>query len=345
VPKTIRRSPLVAGVLVLLLGVAVAGCGSDDSSNLPDGVVARVGDANITRAQLDRQIAMTAAEAKAQGQTVPAEGAEGYEQLEQQALQTVRQGKIIDFEARACGTPCEVTKKEIDEDLARIIETNFEGSQKQFNDFLKERGLTRAGARDIVRSGLQQQELFAHVTRGVRFSEADAKKYYEDNPDQFKVAAGRTASHILVESEAEANSIRAEVTPENFAELARENSTDEGSAKQGGSLGPIQKGQLVPEFEKVAFALEDGEISDPVKTQFGWHIITVQITPASTTSFAEAKSQIISSQLAQRRQDEFTTWSEDVLKKWDERTVYANDDLKPATTEAEPAQAPETTTP
>jgi foldase protein PrsA len=345
VPKTIRRSPLVAGVLVLLLGVAVAGCGSDDSANLPDGVVARVGDANITQAQLDRAIAMTAAEAKAQGQTVPAEGAEGYEQLEQQALQSLRQQRIVAFEARECGTPCEVTKKEIDADLQRIVETNFSGSQKQFDAFLKERGYSKTDARDIVKGTLQQQALFAHVTRGVRFSEADARKYYEDNPDQFKVAAGRTASHILVATKEEADRIRAEVTPENFAELARENSTDKGSAQQGGSLGPIQKGQLVPEFEKVAFALEDGEISDPVKTQFGWHIITVQITPASTTSFAEAKSQIISSQLAQRRQDEFTTWSEDVLKKWDERTVYANDDLKPATTEAEPAQAPETTTP
>lgn len=341
-PKTIRRSPLVAGVLVLLVGVAVAGCGSDDSANLPDGVVARVGDANITQAQLDRAIAQTAAEAKAQGQSVPAEGAEGYEQLEQQALQSLRQQRIVDFEARECGTPCKVTKQEIDADLQRIVESNFNGSQKQFEEFLKDRGITKAEARDIVKNGLQQQELFAHVTRGVRFSEADAKEYYEDNPDQFKVAAGRTASHILVATKEEADRIRAEVTPDNFAELARENSTDEGSAKQGGSLGPIQKGQLVPEFEKVAFSLKDGEISDPVKTQFGWHIITVQTTPASTTSFADAKSQIISSQLAQRRQDTFTKWSEEVLRKWDERTLYARSDLEPATTQSE---APATTAP
>jgi peptidyl-prolyl cis-trans isomerase C len=175
--------------------------------------------------------------------------------------------------------------------------------------------------------------------------EADAKKVYDEKIKEIKPEQEIRARHILVESEAEANSIRAEVTPENFAELARENSTDEGSAKQGGSLGPIQKGQLVPEFEKVAFSLEDGEISDPVKTQFGWHIIMVDITPASTTSFADAKSQIISSQLAQRRQDKFTTWSEGVLKKWDERTVYAADHLEPSTTQAEPAEAPETTTP
>ena len=138
-------------------------------------------------------------------------------------------------------------------------------------------------------------------------------------------------------TKAEADRIRAEVTPENFAELARENSTDTGSAKQGGSLGPIQKGQLVPEFEKVAFALKDGEISQPVKTQFGWHIIMVDITPAKTTSFADAKDQIVQTQLSQKRQAEYTTWYTGVLKDWDGRTVYANADLKPTTAEQTPA--------
>ena len=337
--KTIRRSPLVAGVLVLLVavGVGVTACGGDgDSADLPAGVVARVGDANVTQEQLDAAISQTTAEAKAQGQTVPTAGSDGYDQVQQQALQSLVQQRIVGFEARECGNPCEVTDEQIDEDLARIIETNFNGKQKEFNDFLKDRGITQADARDIVKNGLQQQKLFNHVTRGVRFTEADAKAYYDEHPDEFKVAAGRTASHILVATEAEADRIRAEVTPENFAELARENSTDTASAKQGGSLGQIQKGQLVPEFEKVAFALKDGEISQPVKTQFGWHIITADVTPARTTSFAEAKDQIIQTQLSQKRQAEFTTWSEGVLKDWEERTVYADADLKPppATTQA-----------
>ena len=90
----------------------------------------------------------------------------------------------------------------------------------------------------------------------------------------------------------------------------------------------------MPEFEKVAFALEDGEISQPVKTQFGWHIITVNVTPASTTSFADAKDQIVSTQLDQKRQAEFTKWSEGVVEDWTDRTVYSDPDLRPATTEA-----------
>ena len=138
-------------------------------------------------------------------------------------------------------------------------------------------------------------------------------------------------------TKAEADKIRAEVTPENFAQLARENSTDTTTKDKGGELGALVKGQFVPEFDKAAFALKDGEISQPVKTQFGWHIITVQTTPAHTTSFAEAKAGIIASQLAQKRQQAFVDWSQGVLKKWDARTVYADTSLKPP---AAPTTAP-----
>jgi foldase protein PrsA len=341
VPQTIRRSPLVAGVLVLLVavGVGVTACGGDgDSADLPEGVVARVGDASITQEQLDAAISQTSAEAKSQGQTVPAQGSDGYQQLEQQALQSLVQQRIVGFEARECGEPCKVTDVQIDDDLDRIIQTNFNGKQKEFDDFLKDRGITQADARDIVKNGLQQQKLFNHVTRGVRFTDADAKAYYEEHPDEFKVAAGRTASHILVPTEAEAERIRAEATPENFAQLASENSTDTGTANQGGELGPVQKGTFVPEFEKAALALKDGEISQPVKTQFGWHIIMVDVTPARTTSFADAKDQIVSTQLAQKRQAEFTEWSEGVLEDWEGRTVYANADLKPPEQPEQPAE-------
>ncbi len=276
-----------------------------------------------------------AAQSKAQGQSVPAEGAAGYDGFRSQTLQVLVRQKVVGFEARECGNPCKVTEQQVDDDVARTIETEFEGKPKEFAAFLRESGLTEADARDILKSGLQERKLFNHVTRGVRFTDADAKAYYEEHPDEFKVAAGRVASHILVETKAEADRIFAEVNRDNFAQLAEANSTDTGSAKQGGSLGPIQKGQLVPEFEKAAFALRDGQISRPVETQFGWHIITVDVTPARTTSFADAKDQIIASQLGQKREAEYTTWNDEVAEDWNARTVYADPGLEPATTEAE----------
>ena len=322
--KTLVPALLIAGVAAL----GLTACG-DDSSKLPDGVVAQVGDAEISRAQLDDTLAQNQASAEASGQSFPQPGTSEYTQAEQQALEGLVLEQVVGFEARKCGPPCAVTDKDVTGALNEIIDTNFGGSQEQFDDFLKQQDLTRPEARELVKFQEQQEQLFNQVTRGVRFTRAEARAFYDANTDQFKVPAGREASHILVATKAEADQIRAQVTPENFAELARENSTDEGSAQQGGSLGQIQKGQLVPEFEKVAFALKDGEISQPVKTQFGWHIIMVDLTPASTTSFAEAVDGILSSQLDQARQEAWTEWRDGVLAEWNERTVYANSDLEP----------------
>ena len=347
--KTNRRSPLFAGVIVGLaaLGAAgillLSGCG-DDASSLPDGVVARVNDTSITEKQLTTTIEQSRAQAKSQGQTLPAVGEDGYDQVRQQALQQLIQQEVVSAEARECGKPCAVTAADISAELVRIRKANFNDSQKEFDAFLKKSAITKAGARDIVRNQLEQQKLLDNVTRGVRFTAADARTYYDENRAQFTVAAGRTASHILVKTKAEADRIRAEATPANFARLAKENSTDTGSAQQGGDLGQIQKGQLVPEFEKVAFALKDGEISPPVKTQFGWHIIMVKITPAKTTSFAEAKDQIITSQLSAKRQETWTAWGEKALKDAEAHTVYASASLKPSTTTASTSAAPDAPT-
>ena len=237
--------------------------------------------------------------------------------------------EVVGFEARKCGPPCKVTDAQVTAALDEIIESNFNGSQEEFDDFLTQQELTPAKARELVRFQEQQEALFNQVTRGVRFNREQAREFYDANPEQFEVPAGREASHILVETKAEADRIRAEATLDNFAELAGENSTDEGSKEQGGSLGQIQRGQLVPPFEKVAFALKDGEISDPVKTQFGWHVITVDVTPASTTSFADAADQIVTTQLDQARQERWTEWRDGVLEEWRERTVYASSDLEP----------------
>jgi parvulin-like peptidyl-prolyl isomerase len=318
-------------MLAVALGVGalgIAGCGGD-SADLPEGTAARVGDAPIKQTALDRQVEQSVAAFESQGQAAPAEDTEQYQQLVQQSMQTLVQQKIIAAEAAKCGEPCAVTKDEVTEELQSIIATEFSDSQQEFNEFLDQRKLTRAEARTIVRNSLLQQKLFENVTRGVRFSEEDAKAYYDENGEQFSTPAGRRASHILVATKTEADAIRARVNSGNFAAIAREESTDTGSATQGGDLGIIQKGQLVPEFEKVAFELKDGEISRPVETQFGWHIITVELVPASTTPFAQAKDGIMQNQLQQKRQEAYSEWAETAISDWEERTVYARDELKP----------------
>ena len=336
-----RRGRRIAAVLcAAALGagaLVAAGCGSDD---LPEGAVARVGDNTITEAALERQLEKDLAGYAAQGAELPEEGTEEYADLvadaERQSLQTLIQQHIIAAEARICGSPCAVGDDDITAELSSIIETEFNDSAEDFDTFLEERKLTRVDARAIVRSSLQQQRLQEHVVGGA-VSEDDAREYYDENQEQFTTPAGRHASHILVATEAEAQAIRDRVTVDNFAEIASEESTDAGSAPQGGDLGAIQPGQFVPEFEEAAMALEDGGISDPVQTQFGWHIITVSVEPESVQPFDEVKDAII----ANRRQTAFSEWAQETISSWEDRTVYARDDLRPADPEAIDETAPE----
>lgn len=125
----------------------------------------------------------------------------------------------------------------------------------------------------------------AAVLADVQVSDDDIKQYYEQNKQRFTNEARRRVSHILIEDGGDAEAAKAKAQeladrlrsePGRFADLARDESADRGSANQGGSLGWITRGALVPEFEEVAFSLPAGQVSDPVRTEFGWHLILVE---------------------------------------------------------------------
>ena len=114
------------------------------------------------------------------------------------------------------------------------------------------------------------------IIEDVSATDEDVQAFYDENLDKFALPEKVRARHILVENEEDAVKILAEIQGgKPFAEAAKESSICP-SKEEGGDLGFFGKGQMVPEFETVAFALETGEMSDPVKTQFGWHIIMME---------------------------------------------------------------------
>jgi len=126
-----------------------------------------------------------------------------------------------------------------------------------------------------ARTKLLMEQLLQTEAKGA-VSEAAMRKVYDEAIGQMKKEPEVRARHILVETEDEAKAVAAELKKgADFAELAKTKSKDPGSA-DGGDLGYFTKDQMVPEFSEVAFKLDKGALSDPVKSQFGWHVIKVE---------------------------------------------------------------------
>ena len=190
-----------------------------------------------------------------------------------------------------------------------------------------------------VRRRLLREQYFEKQLKGV-ISEADAKKIYDQRVAQLKSENEVAARHILVDNEEKAIEILAKIKAGgDFAALAKENSTDTGSKEQGGFLGYFGRGQMVPEFEKAAFTMIKGQISEPVKTNFGWHIIKLEDRRRKPPpSFDDVKETILNSLAVLKAQEVVAA----LRKKAD--VEYLDDDIKKQVEEQEKKKAAEAKT-
>ncbi|HLK11604.1 MAG TPA: peptidylprolyl isomerase [Candidatus Binatia bacterium] len=170
------------------------------------------------------------------------------------------------------------------------------------NDLLFEEGKTDGYDRDPdverqvndLRKRLVVQKVMRKYQTPPEITDEQARAYYDENKALYSTTQVR-ASHILVKDEDTAKQILAELRahPERFAEIAKEKSIDTASAAKGGDLGLFGPGRMVPDFERVAFALDVGKISDVVKTQYGYHIIMVtERKEGEQKPFEQVKEQI-----------------------------------------------------
>lgn len=137
---------------------------------------------------------------------------------------------------------------------------------------------------------------------GKPLDDAEVQAAYDARVAEFEPAKEWNAAHILVATEEEAKDIKAQLDGgADFATIAREKSTDPGSGANGGSLGWFGAGQMVPEFEAAVVALQPGQISDPVKSQFGWHIVRLDEVRDSTPPSLDQLRPEIESELRQKK--------------------------------------------
>jgi peptidyl-prolyl cis-trans isomerase C len=180
--------------------------------------------------------------------------------------------------------------------------------------------------------------------------DSEVKAFFDQNADKFTIGTKIKASHILVGTEEEAKNVTEKLNKgEKFEKLAKELSKDTGSAPKGGDLGYFGRGQMVPEFEQAALSLKPGEVSAPVKTRFGFHVIKlVDIKKGEPANFDQSKDSIKKQLLGEKRKKIFDGF---VNKLKSDAKVSTNDDTiagltlpweQAAPAPAEAAPVPET---
>ena len=172
-------------------------------------------------------------------------------------------------------------------------------------------------ALEHMQATLLKQYAMRNLLSKVTVTPEEVKTYFMAHRDAFKKPESAKASHILVDTEDKAKEILAEINDGlDFAEAAKKYSSCPSSA-QGGSLGEFTRGRMVPEFDAAVFAMEVGQISDPVKTQFGYHLIKLDdFSPEEPAKLDEVENQVTDQCLNAKRQEVYLAKKEELSKKY-----------------------------
>lgn len=274
--------------LIPFAAIAIlAGCSNQESRS-----VAEIGDEKITEAELNKMLQ------KQHGTTM---------------LDTLISYKIVELEAEKAGI--EVTDEEVDAEYKLYSEQY--GGEDGMKTMLEEYNMTEDDVREDIRIYLLTLKL---LETQVEVTDDEILAFFEENKSNFTTAESITASHILVEKEALAKELIERINDgEDFTELAKEYSTEEGAADTGGSLGTFGRGEMVAEFEKAAFAMEVGELSSaPVKTEHGYHVILIEDKVAGEDADFESSKDEARKMLLEEKMDEaYTPWLEEKYEEYD----------------------------
>jgi foldase protein PrsA len=322
-----KQVQFLAVLTVAATAFVVAGCGGGGgggSQAVPDDAVAEVGSQAVSKVQFNVLLQQARQSYKARKQAFPKAGTAEYKQLQDQALDYLVQR--AEFEQKAKDLGITITDSKVDARLKQIKTQYFGGSEKKYNDQLKSQGLTDQQVRDDVRSQLLSQAIFNKITSKVKVDSKAVETYYNANKSQYSQPASRDVRHILVSSKSLAQTLDRRLQGDkgkDFATLAKKYSKDPGSAAQGGKL-TVSKGQTVPEFDKVAFSLKTNEISDPVHTTYGWHIIQAlsAVRPAKQTPLSDVKASIQAQLLQTKKNAAMNKWVAGVKKDYADQISY-----------------------
>jgi hypothetical protein len=297
-----------AGLCAGLCGAALlAGCGgsSGSGSDVPPGAVATVAGSTITARQLEQTLNIARLSLKT---NYPTPGTDEWIALRTRALEALAHDAELRAWARDLGAT--VKPGAVDAALKQTLTSAFPGKtagtidQKKVEAEFKRTGMTRELLRHRLETKLLAAAAAAKVGGAPKVTDAQVKAQYEkDKATVYKQPERRAVRHILVKTKATADEVYAQLqgSDARFAELATEYSTDTTKAS-GGDLGVVNRAGLVKPFADVAFTIEQGVVSEPVKTEFGWHLIeaTGPVQPESTRPLDAGLKKEIRAQLVEK---------------------------------------------
>ncbi|OXS63921.1 foldase protein PrsA [Bacillus sp. V-88] len=227
------------------------------------------------------------------------------------ALDTLIAEKIVKLESEK--KDLTVKDSEIKKELENI-KAQYD-SEEAFKEALASSGADLDSVKENIKTYLLTEKL---LKDRVKITDDQIKEYFEANKDTFAQKEQVEASHILVDDEKTAQEVKKKLDDGgDFAELAKEYSTDTSNADSGGELGYFGKGEMVAEFDDKAFSMKKGEISEPVKTEFGYHIIKVTgKKEAKEAVLADHKDEIKDILFDQALQTEYGTWLAEKKKEY-----------------------------
>ncbi len=274
--------------LILVLALSLGGCQKKDSTGavVPENAVAVVNGEVMDLETFNKAFAMversynelygdTIWTQEIQGQTVR-------DMIRERILEAMVIEKLII--GHVSSTDYKLSEEEVEEAYTAFMETAAEDAD--LTAFYEANGIDEAYIKSQIESKLYTEEFERQVYTEVESDTANLESLYDTYPLQVD------ASHILVAEAALADEIKGKIAAgEDFAELAKQYSVDTGSAQTGGALGLFGRGTMVEEFEKAAFALKAGEVSEVIQSQFGYHIIKVHDVQTLNTMKANGASE------------------------------------------------------
>ena len=296
-----RIAPALRLVPLALVCAGLAACGGGSpSAPVPGDAVAVVGARTVPIAAYDRLIRDAKRQYALQRKPFPQPGTDAYAKLRDGTISYLVHTAEIEQEAAGMGVG--VTQAEVTSALSALKASQFHGSEQAYDAARDAAGMTEADLRENERVKLLSHKLYEKVTVGTTVGDKAVRDYYYGHLGNFFAPDSRTVRHVLVKTRPEAERVLRQLRAgASFEQLERTESLDKGP---GRFLMPISKGDTVPAFEDVAFKLKVGQLSQPVPTSFGWHVVQA-LTPVRSSAalpFATVKAGI-RQQLVKKRRD------------------------------------------